>query len=535
MKKAISVFVLFAMLISLFGTFTIGSSAEDENIRTATYTSVAPVLDGEIDHIWSGAKQLDFTDNTYLDGYSKVLWDESGLYILAVVKKLAYNDYFKAITFFVSETNGVESNGTEMSYWWSTDSESGNVTDAAYYGNHVWRAIIAGNGYPDATLMYNTETKYKGNNELSDNNPVIDPNDDAGDLQWSIVAKRENESIISSDGKTCLDTVVMEMYLPVEYVEEYRENDLVKLLIYTSDPVANKACGSGIAGDSYTMNPKHVESLKLVANSCEHTEVIPGSCITRAYCADCGMPVGELDPNNHEEEPAWTFTDETHGAVYNCCGTVYVTNEPHTWNDNYTATADNPPTCTEGGKEAIHCSVCNAVKAGTVRDAAALGHDFEDTFTVDKEATCEEAGSKSKHCSRCDAVSEVTEIPKLEHTPGEWTVVKKATCLREGLRILTCTQCNNDIQSEVIPKEAHTTGDWIVDAEAQVGVAGHRHKFCSVCNQIVDEEEIPALPAEESKGGCKSSLVSESGMIAVATVLLLATVCFSKKKKRLTK
>ncbi len=534
MKKTISVLVFLALLMSTVSIFTTSSFAEDD-IRTATYTSVAPVIDGEIDLVWKGAEQLDFSANTYLDGYSKALWDENGLYILVVVNKLAYHEYFKAVTFFVSETNGFDSTGNEMEYWWATDTETGKVTDDAYYGNHVWRCIIAGSGYPDATLMYNTETKYKGNNELSDNNPVIDPEDNASDLQWACVAKSENKDIVPPEGKESLDTVIMEMYLPVEYVDKYQENDIVKFLVYTSDPFEVKTCGTGIFGNSYTMNPQHVESLKLVANSCEHTNVIPGTCITRAYCADCGAPVGELDPDNHEKAPTWTFTDENHSAVYECCGKVYVTDEPHTWNENYTATADDPPTCTEAGKEAIHCTVCNAIKAGTLRDAEALGHDFEDTFTVDKEATCAEAGSKSKHCSRCDTVSEVTEIPKLNHVPGEWTVVKKATCIREGLQVITCTECKTEIQSEVIPMLPHTTGDWIIDEEPQIGVAGHRHKLCSVCNQRVDEEDIPALTSdEEQQSGCKGSLISKNGYLIVAGSLL-AVVCSFKKRKRFTK
>lgn len=254
MKKIISIVLAVVMVMTSLVTFMISGVADDStetSTRTASYAVQKPVIDGAIDDIWNTTQQLDFTDNANLDGYSKVLWDQSGLYVLTVVNKTASstNDYFKAVTFFVSETNGVDSNENEMSYWWLS-------TDSAYSGNHAWRAIIAGNGYPEATLLTNLSGI-----EVSQKNPVIDSTDDAGALDWSVVHTSKNDS------STGFATVVMEMYLSVEYVEGYRENDLVKFLAYTSDYESNKTCGSGISGTSYTTNPKHVESLKLISNS----------------------------------------------------------------------------------------------------------------------------------------------------------------------------------------------------------------------------------------------------------------------------
>lgn len=114
-------------------------------------------------------------------------------------------------------------------------------------------------------------------------------------------------------------------------------------------------------------------------------------------------------------------------------------------------------------------------KVKTGQDIDALGHDFAAEFTVDKEATCKEAGSKSKHCSRCDEVTDVTPIPKKEHTWDSGKVTKEATETAEGVKTYTCSVCGRT-KTEAIPKKEATTpqppkkGDVVKDDKTSVKV-----------------------------------------------------------------
>ena len=139
-----------------------------------------------------------------------------------------------------------------------------------------------------------------------------------------------------------------------------------------------------------------------------------------------------------------------------------------------TVSAEVKATCTEAGKEAvIGCSRCDHTEGGETIDA--LGHDFAAEFTVDKEATCTEVGSKSKHCSRCDEVTEVTPIPKKEHTWDSGKVTKEPTETAEGVKTYTCSVCG-ETKTEAIPKKTATTqeppkkGDVVKDDKTSVKV-----------------------------------------------------------------
>ena len=150
-------------------------------------------------------------------------------------------------------------------------------------------------------------------------------------------------------------------------------------------------------------------------------------------------------------------------------------------------------TCTTAGKEAVKgCSRCNHTEGG--EEIPALGHDFADTFTVDKEATCTEAGSRSKHCSHCDGVTEVTEIPKKDHTWDSGKVTKEATCTEKGVKTFTCDACH-ETKTEEIPVLGHTYTSKVTK-EATTTDTGIMTYTCSKCGHEYTEV-IPKLPGTD--------------------------------------
>ena len=148
-------------------------------------------------------------------------------------------------------------------------------------------------------------------------------------------------------------------------------------------------------------------------------------------------------------------------------------------------------TCTTDGKEAVKgCSRCDYTEGGEKINA--LGHHFADAFTVDKEPTCKEAGSKSKHCSRCEEKTEVTEIPKKEHTWDSGKVTKDATCTEKGVKTFACTVAGCDgTKTEEIEALGHDyASEFTVDKEPTCKEAGSKSKHCSRCDAKTEVTEI---------------------------------------------
>lgn len=102
-----------------------------------------------------------------------------------------------------------------------------------------------------------------------------------------------------------------------------------------------------------------------------------------------------------------TCTTDGH-TVQECsvCGVTKEDSDEYEYAKGHTATyayvTGFEPTCTEPGREQQVCTICDEVIPGTERAAAALGHDWGESFT-------DENGDKLHTCNRCD----ITEKAKL--------------------------------------------------------------------------------------------------------------------------
>ena len=93
---------------------------------------------------------------------------------------------------------------------------------------------------------------------------------------------------------------------------------------------------------------------------------------------------------------------------------VYICNT-HIWNKKYTV--DSKATCAAEGCESIHCSVCDAIKGGSVRTIPKKDHTYGE-WTVAKEPTETERGIKERKCAYCGAKQQA-KIPALAPLPIE--------------------------------------------------------------------------------------------------------------------
>lgn len=122
---------------------------------------------------------------------------------------------------------------------------------------------------------------------------------------------------------------------------------------------------------------------------------------------------------------------------------------------------------TPGRTEGSHCSVCGEVLNGQ-EEVAPLGHDYADEFTVDEAATCTQAGSQSQHCTRCEAAADVTEIPAVAHSYGDWDYADAENHQR------TCAVC------QTVERQPHS---WDTGSGEDV-----KTYTCSVCKGTKTEQ-----------------------------------------------
>lgn len=170
----------------------------------------------------------------------------------------------------------------------------------------------------------------------------------------------------------------------------------------------------------------------------------PGNCTTEAVyavkCDNCTFESekltvkGEKDASKHTGKPVYTNNGETHSAAYDCCSAVYVTNEPHTYDqeggkcicgaekphvcaENLTEHKAVTPDCQTVGNTAYWSCTCGKFYA----DAAAIQEIAKDSWILGKgdhaftqnlrgslktPGNCTEEAVYTVKCDKCDFESE---------------------------------------------------------------------------------------------------------------------------------
>ena len=217
-------------------------------------------------------------------------------------------------------------------------------------------------------------------------------------------------------------------------------------------------------------------------------------------CSACGNKEIEIIPATGHNYDNWTIIaeptcteDGLKERICSNCGdkeTEKIDVLGHNWDEGNVTTQ---PTCTEEGVRTFICSRCKGTRTESV---SALGHDFATVFTVDIEATCTEEGAKSRHCTNanCDAKTDVTPIPKIDHTYSVWTIITEATCTTDGSKEKVCTVCG-DKATETIPAIGHNYAEeFTVDKEPTCTEKGSKSRHCINAN-CEDKTEVTEISA----------------------------------------
>lgn len=214
------------------------------------------------------------------------------------------------------------------------------------------------------------------------------------------------------------------------------------------------------------------------------------------------------------------------------CG-IYTISSISAVGHSWVLTVDKAATCTEEGQESMRCSVCKAVKEGSVKPIPALDHDWDNgkvtkaasctaagtklftcsrchltrtetvpatehkwnaNATVEIAAACTTVGKQSVHCSVCGAVKPESEqtIPALGHSWDEGKVAINPTCTQPGVKTFTCSRCGAT-RTESIPATGHSFSSWNTTVQPTITSEGQEARTCSSCG-YTETRSVANLP-----------------------------------------
>lgn len=196
------------------------------------------------------------------------------------------------------------------------------------------------------------------------------------------------------------------------------------------------------------------------------------------------------------------------------------------------------PDDTHEGLQVRTCADCSTKESRKITKCEAGNHTWAESYTVDKAATCKEVGSESIHCSVCGEIKadSVREIPKAEHTYGEYVSDGNATCTDDGTKTATCTVCGEkNTVADIGSAQGHTSMvDPAVEATCtKTGLTEGSH--CSVCGKVLVKQEVVPMKKHTAvvdpavAATCTQSGLTEGSHCAVCgTVIVGQTVVPAK-------
>ncbi len=136
------------------------------------------------------------------------------------------------------------------------------------------------------------------------------------------------------------------------------------------------------------------------------------TCVDLAVCEICGQAYGELDSENHAEEPQWTQDELTHSQHYDCCGVETIPQEDHNWSEGVCADCGYVCAHVGGTATCVDLAVCE-ICGQAYGELDPENHTGETEIRNAKEPTKHCPGyTGDVHCADCGALLEQgQEIP----------------------------------------------------------------------------------------------------------------------------
>lgn len=236
------------------------------------------------------------------------------------------------------------------------------------------------------------------------------------------------------------------------------------------------ADGLGIYVCKYCQDEKE-EIIPAIGHSYKNIIEKEATCtaegLSKQVCEDCGDEQTEtLDKVDHEYEEEYTVDKEAtcvedgsksrHCKWYEECGeaiesTVIAKNKSL---HEYELKQSTKATCIAEGVEIYVCKYCQDEKEEVI---PAIGHSYKNI--IEREATCTMEGISKQICEVCGEKTDITVIPAIGHSYGEYVIDKEPTYDSAGSKKRTCKLCGDE-QTETIPKLTVTPGSKVTSGGA---------------------------------------------------------------------
>ena len=189
--------------------------------------------------------------------------------------------------------------------------------------------------------------------------------------------------------------------------------------------------------------------------------------------------------------PTCAEKGKTAGAHCKICGKILIAQEdiPALGHDFQRIATKTEPTCTDKGRGLMGCKICGATEE---QDLPALGHDFPKTWTVDVPPSCTSQGEQSRRCTRCGKRTEITRLPRTEHT-AVYEGVIEPTCITAGRADRAyCSVCGKELTEKTnLPAKGHMPQTTVTPATTKTD--GHLETVCAVCGKTLSAQTVPRI------------------------------------------
>lgn len=229
-------------------------------------------------------------------------------------------------------------------------------------------------------------------------------------------------------------------------------------------------------------------------------------------CSECGDTFNEvIAKTEHNYSAEWTVDKaascaEQGSKSHHCtiCGgktdVTAIEKPAHT----YATAVTKPATCSQEGVSTSTCTVCGDIVTQAIPKIA---HAFGEEWIVDNAASCAAEGSKARHCTVCGEKTDITAIPKTDHTFRS-EITKQPNCTTAGIVTNVCTECART-RTEAIEASGHDFGAYVVKENPTADKDGSEMRTCSRCG-ATESRIIPKTGAPDSTPDNSSSANSSN-------------------------
>ncbi len=178
---------------------------------------------------------------------------------------------------------------------------------------------------------------------------------------------------------------------------------------------------------------------------------------------------------------------------------------------------DVNPTCQNVGHATLRCKICNEIVG--IKEVPKSDH-TPGEYTEKTKLTCTVDGVYESRCTGCNKVLDTKTEKAAGHKAGVLKQVKKLTCTQDGVWESRCAECNTVVETKTEKAPGHKYGEWEEYSAATVTKRGEERRYCSECDKY-ESRYTDKLPFEGLRGDMdKDGAITEADALIVKQMIL---------------